>query len=286
MSSVAFHSLDSGTVRVGGAERAWAGVLCTRMMEDILDLDCYPAINEAPLSTLIRMLRPGHYVHDFIRKGDAHQVARALQITMNVELDGHVLEWNRQPVEVFALAINTALALGNDAVRFLARMHGACEIHAWIDGRNRWWIANIIEDGLASGVMRTARQTQYENWPGVIAMLRNSSQSPVVMSYSVTNSFPNFELVSGHDFEKTPWNKMTEAEQLAMAERREAFADLPAHEQWAQAFRALELVRGRELRQDNWKTFRYVHKLSALDLMADDWESRLDRAFPPDEQAA
>lgn len=38
-------------------------------------------------------------------------------------------------------------------------------------------------------VLRRAHQTQYENWPGVVTLLRSTSRTPVVMSYSVTEWF-------------------------------------------------------------------------------------------------
>jgi hypothetical protein len=181
--------MDSGTVRVGGAERAWAASLCTDMMEGVLALDHFPSFKDAPLSTLLRMLKPGHYVHDIIKTGDPHRVAKALQTSLSVELGGHMLEWNGQPVEVFAIALNTALALGSDAVRFSARMHGSCEIHAWVDGRNRWWISDIIEEGLASGVTRSATDALRE-------LARHHRDAAQVIAEPCSHVLQRYRLVS------------------------------------------------------------------------------------------
>jgi hypothetical protein len=74
---------------------------------------------------------------------------------------------------------------------------------------------------------------------------------------------------------------MSEAEQKLMEDKQNAFGELPEHEQWTQAFAALKARDGGlELRPGNWNTFRFSHKLSALDLIAEDWEARLDRVFP------
>jgi hypothetical protein len=88
--------------------------------------------------------------------------------------------------DVFDLVLNTAEILGSDAVRFLARMHGQCEIHAWIESCDREWAAGIIEDGLENRVMRPDM-----GWDAVTALLRDGRDTPVVMSYSVCDEFPS-----------------------------------------------------------------------------------------------
>ena len=35
-----------------------------------------------------------------------------------------------------------------------------------------------------------------------------------------------------------------------------------------------------EIRPEDWPTFRFTHRLSAFDLLAENWESRLDSVFP------
>lgn len=285
MSSVAFHSLDSETVRVGGAERAMASSLCTRILHGVLNYDSFPKLDDAPLDRLVRLVKNGHYIRDYAMRGDVNGTVNALRTALGGF--GDCLAWNGHDVSEFSLALNTALVVGSDPMRLLARMHGQCEIHGWVAGGNRWWLSDIIEEGTTSGVIRTAYQTQYENWPGVVAMLRVTSQTPVVMSYSVTNSFPNFALVSGHDFEETPWGRMTEEQQADMERRMEAFDALDPVEQWNQAFAALTSAdNGLEMKPENWKTFRFTHKLSAFDLLAEDWEQRFNLAFPAAEDAA
>ena len=43
MSSVAFHSPDHVTVRVGGVKRIWACLLCTHIMHGVWGLADFPA---------------------------------------------------------------------------------------------------------------------------------------------------------------------------------------------------------------------------------------------------
>lgn len=257
MSSVAFHSPDHDTVRVGGAERSWASLLCSRIMNSVLGLDDFAVLNRPPLDRLLRMVPGDHYVHDYARRADAGGAARALRTALH-GYDGD-LAWNGHSIDGFTLALNTALVVGGDALRLSARVHGSCEIHGWVDGPNRAWLADVVEDGLASGVLRRAHQTQYENWPGVAALLRRTARTPVVMSYSVTESFPNAELARPPS---KPYSEMAEDEREARD------AEVQAADE------------GLEIRPEDWTTFRFSHCLSAFDLLAEDWESRLDNVFP------
>ncbi len=95
-------------------------------------------------------------------------------------------EFGSPPPEVeFEKQLNTAILIGNDAVILLARLHGQCEIHGYVEGPNRAWLAGIVDGGLASGILRESM-----GWEGVAELLRASEEGPVVTSYSVTDSFP------------------------------------------------------------------------------------------------
>jgi hypothetical protein len=287
MSSVAFHSPDHETVRVGGAERAYAGRLCDRILHGVLDYASFPSMEDSTLSRLKRMIKPDHYLAKYVTSRDDAGLIQGLSNAIGGY--GECLYWNGQPVRGFSLALNTAIVLGSDPLRFSARMHGSCEIHGFVQGEHRAWLASIIDAGMASGVLRAAPQTQYGNWPAVVAMLQTSTATPVVMSYSVTESFPNFAVTSGHDFEEKPWSKMSESEQEAMRERASAFDELDDDDRWRQAFSALTRISDGgcdlEMRPSDWNTFRFTHELSALDLLAPDWTERLDRKFPCSEAA-
>lgn len=274
MSSMAFHCFDK-TVRVGGAERAYAGLLCERLATAILDYKTFPQGETSTLRRLKQLIPQGHYLRPRVDCGDHAGLTQHLDAAI---FCGDALRWRDRPVRGMTLALNTALAVGSDPVRLLARLHGGCEIHVWVDGRDRHWLADVVEEGVASGVMRRAYQAQYDGWPAVLELLRESSQQPVVTSYSVTESFPNFQLVSGHDFEARPWRLMSGDEQLQYERKREEFDYLPVEEQWSRSMPALR-ERCSQLRPGDWREFRFTPGLSALDLVAPDWEQRLDRAL-------
>lgn len=82
------------------------------------------------------------------------------------------------------LASNTALAIGNEPLKLFSRLHNQCEIHAWVAGKHRAWLADTIEEGLEIGMYR-----QGMGWQGVIDLLRSSKRGAVVSEYSVTDSF-------------------------------------------------------------------------------------------------
>ncbi len=87
---------------------------------------------------------------------------------------------------VWGTLMNTTLALGSPPVQLMVRLHAQCEIHAWVAGEDRAWLADVIEEGRASGVMRAR-----SGWEEVVALLRSRSAGEVVTSYSVTEPFPN-----------------------------------------------------------------------------------------------
>ncbi|GAA4304598.1 hypothetical protein GCM10023178_11830 [Actinomadura luteofluorescens] len=37
-------------------------------------------------------------------------------------------------------------------MRFLARLHAQCELHGYVEGPNRAWLADVIDQGPAAGV--------------------------------------------------------------------------------------------------------------------------------------
>ena len=176
MSSIAFHSVDK-TVRVGGRERAYCAVFIDRFFAGIVDIE-------------------GMMMFDGPRK---NAICHALKITSHTNLryvlstnfdstrtiDGE--EWN-----LFNCALNTMVVLGSDPMKFIARVHAQCEIHAWVDGPNRKWFADIVDEGVKIGVLR--KETQgYEGWEEVAKLLHESDEGEVVMSYSVCDSFPPYD---------------------------------------------------------------------------------------------
>jgi hypothetical protein len=142
--------------------------------------------------------------------------------------------------DIFELQLNTALALGSDAIRFCARVHGQCEPHGYVEGRNRAWLAGIIDGGLKAGVLRHETQGYGRGWEDVADLLRQRDNCPVVMSYSVCDGFPSIpEHVEMPDAERDVWYE-------SGGENR-----------WATAMAWLRDIPGLELRPEDWATIRF-----------------------------
>ena|GEM_PF-2104837 len=259
MSRVYFHT-KARTVGIGGRQRATFGALCSKMTHGILDLadTPWPAEASAPFR---RMLKPGHYAFD--SKDDR---TFAMRIRTLVSISDNCWRWNGHEVDMFGVTLNTALVLGSDVVKLAARIHGACELHTWVDGPNREWLAGLIERGLDEGLLIPRIEQPPHEWTDVIALLRERDDEPVVTSYSVCEQFPGPSIALGDDADDA---------------KRDAFYEMDKAAAWDLAMAGLKAQDGGlELAPDNWQTFRFAHKLSALDLASEHWASRLDTAFP------
>jgi len=171
-------------------------------------------------------------------------------------------------LDAFHLVLNTAMALGNDPIRLAVRIFGQGDIHAWVDGSNRSWVADIIDEGLDFGVYRQSLRGTSCGWEDVTSLLRGADDAPVVMSYSVERAFPDGRLT----------------DYVYDEDGMSPFDDLPAEEQWDVAMAGLRSEkrpdrRGLEIKPGDWKGVRFGYGLSMLDLLADDYEERIRRAL-------
>lgn len=185
MSSIAFTTLngtDLQEARVRGVERHLAG----RFVSDSL-LTATGWNNDYGPSEhcrwILEILPQDCYVRDHF---DRHDFFRILRCWLAVGSGEPWLKVGDQRPTVFQLQLNTLLAIGSDPMRLMARLHGQCEIHAFVEGPNRAWLAGIIQEGRQTGVMR-----EQCGWEAVMELLRQADDQPVVTSYSVTDSFPN-----------------------------------------------------------------------------------------------
>ena len=80
-------------------------------------------------------------------------------------------------VDVRPVVANTALVVGDDAVKLAVRLHMQAD-EAYVEGRNRSWLANIIAKGLeAGGVFRPD-----QGWSEVKELLRQTDSIALVAS--------------------------------------------------------------------------------------------------------
>lgn len=118
----------------------------------------------------------------------------------------------------------------------------------------------------------------------------------MVMSYSVTEQFPNryeagWEPPAGTDLRPSwwapgEWAELSDEERESYHSegRDERWSELPGEEQWRIAMEALRAKGGGlRLDPDDWDSFCFGHGLSAFDLTASDYADRLDAALLEDD---
>jgi hypothetical protein len=156
-------------------------------------------------------------------------------------------------ISVSSCALNTLLATGSDPMKLAARLHGQCELHCWVDGRNRHWLADIMAEGRASGIFRANA-----GWEETIRLLKGRDTEPVVTSYSVGDGFPNAGLAVDAGMWSPPGDPDDEERDW------DAWYDLPPDEQWEVCMKALrKTAGGLELRPDHW-TYPAYHFVSPI----------------------
>lgn len=234
MSSVYFHT-PNDTARLHGSERAYFAQLCQGLTWSIFD---YYA--EWDMDKLLILFPASHYVH---KMSTPEAVRTAFFATMFTEL-----KIGDRAIDSFALSLNTALALGSDAVKLAARIHGECELHCWVSGANRQWLAGIIQQGLDCRLYRQA-----QGWDDVMALLVADSDSPAVLSYSGCERFPNSTVAN--------WTSPDDDD--------EAWYELPKDEQWRLAFEGLSANEWLEMAPDRWTDYCFADGYTAMDLVAD-----------------
>jgi hypothetical protein len=146
----------------------------------------------------------------------------------------------------------------------MARLHGQCEIHCYVEAENRLWLANIIESGLEKGIYRKNLDwgdlgLEDLGWNSVITLLGNGCRSPVVTSYSVCDTFPNPCVANFKVIEEgscKDWDKLSEL--------REAWYNLSKDKQWELAIAGLRERIGIELKPENWDDYYFSHGWDAV----------------------
>lgn len=176
MSSVRF---DNGkrAVTLRGRERYWMAHVCNGLAFTAFSPSDF---HSSPCWTRA-IVPPDHYLHRSQRyEDDFHVWLNVSSHNMRHPVTGAMLDG-------FAVVLNTAMRLGSDEVRLLARLHGQCEIHAFVRPDGASFVATLIERGLKIGLYRPAM-----GWEDVRTLLLESASQDraVVTSYSVTDTFP------------------------------------------------------------------------------------------------
>ncbi len=174
MSRMYFHAKDED-VEVAGPDRHWLA----RVSEDI---------GETQLG-LSQFSNKDHWILPLL---DCHGEERHIRSTLR-HGDRKITVGDRE-FEPWTLNLNAAMRLGSRSIKLAVRIHAQCEIHLWVEDKNRGWLAGLIEDALKINVCRPNM-----GWDNVISLMRKDNVGPVFMSFSVTESFPDGVLPYDHE---------------------------------------------------------------------------------------
>ena len=207
MSRIYFHS-QHGEAEVYGSERAYMGIRARDFFVAMLDAwDADDPITKLwPTGTFC----PERY----------HVSGGNLYFKQDMELAcGGYREANitiaGKPYDLLSIVANTALVGGGDALGLMARIHAQCEVHGYVEGPHRAWMADIIERGRADHILRSDM-----GWESVVELLRSRDDGPVVTSYSVCEGFPNSGVTDWKDeHDGDDWYELSSEAQWNMALR-------------------------------------------------------------------
>lgn len=206
----------------------------------------YPPDNPHVLRNI---LSPSHYA----AKETGRQFSHLLSTALRVGMDSEILVVDGKAVNVFSASLNTAVVMGSDPIILSARLHGQCEIHTYVEGANRAWLADIVERGRKSGVFRSDM-----GWESVIEHLRERDDEPVVTSYSVCYQFPN---ASAAGWKPDKVNEEGDGDW-------DAYYDLPNDERWRMGMEALRAKPYMEMRPDHWSNYYFNDGTTGFSLLA------------------
>jgi len=241
VSRIYFHTRDEGEAEVLGSERAHMGLLISDVSAAFI-----PTFSERVLP----FVTEGHYLHEAARSRRPY-FEKDVRLALAHD-SGACLLYNGTPVDSFALQLNTVLAVGNDPLKLLAMIHGQCEIHAYVEGPERDWLAGVIEQGREVGLYRANA-----GWEDVIKLLRGSADAPVVMSYSVCDSFPNASIAD--------WSAPVDDDG---EEDWDAWYELPDGDRWDLAMTGLRSRTDIKSLAPDRLGNRFAHELTLIDIFS------------------
>lgn len=246
MSRVYFNSLD-GESEVRGSERAYAGHTICHGLAMLALSHTLSSFSDRP--AILDWVPKGHYLH----QEPYERFERSFEAAFGSGF-GFLLTHPDEGTayEPFRLSLNTAIAMGSQSVRLLARMHGQCEIHGYMEGEDRAFVADVIERGRCDSVMRPEM-----GWEQVIQHLRATDSEPVVTSYSVTETFPHPGLLEDAGIES-----------FEGEEAYEEWYERSSEVRWEQGITALRRLEDWQLRwkEETFDTQGFGDGVSALDI--------------------
>lgn len=244
MSRIYFHSKSDDEAEIFGSERHYMGGNANALAWGFVHSASY-----FHMDRILSFLPESHH-----RNWNRLDKERSLYhfIVGGIREVGHMVLPDGRKIDPWHMCLNTALAVGSDPMKLSARIHAQCECHCWVDGPNREWLADIIDEGLTTGLFREGLKDHDQGWDSVLELLRKRDDEAIVTSFSVCDGFPNMELCN--------WDYQREKEYYALDYKT----------QWAIAEKNLrESEMGLELTPEEWDYPEYYignHAFTALDL--------------------
>lgn len=246
-----------------------------------------------------RRTQPGHANHDLEQR-----LVSALRIALHV--DGLPLHVAGVDLHTTDVGLNTTLLAGSDLIRLAAKIDGWCEVHAWVEGGDRAWLADLIEQGLRAGIYRQGLWMDNPDsgardkwapmgWDQVVGLLRARDDEPAVMSYSVCDGFPNPDVAGWDPSIDASWRPDWAADSEGLADWRalddsqrqwyrrqhagELWSELPAGRRWEMAMDGLRRSRPwARLAPDTLAAQTFGPPVTVYDLFAPDRDERVRAA--------
>lgn len=307
MSRVYFHT-PSAEYELLGSERAWLAHLAFGPAEAAWGLDGAKSFDRAcAVMEMVPEVPDGefgaNYLHKYWAEGKAQDEANKLvyaawkpgqafggytdieplrrfvdALKLSLRVTGVKLDVAGVRLHSGNIDLNTALVAGSDPIRLAAKIHGWCESHLWVDGPDRVWLAGIIDQGLTAGLYR-----QGAGWDQIKAGLESRDDEPVVMSYSVSESFPN-QFLGGWmppwpEGVPETWDALTAEQRRERDERQDAWYEIDPAEKWRIAFDALTSSKAwLHLTPESLAEVTFSTSVTVYDLFASDRDERIQAA--------
>jgi hypothetical protein len=259
MSRIYFHTQHEGEAEVLGSERAHMGLLTSDLSAALIpsysDREVFALMTPAARRKFAVETYPNGVPMDPVTFAKQGPMLAKDHLRTSFAINGEkIFQHEDKPLDNFELQLNTVLALGSNPLCLFARLHAQCEIHAWVEGPDRAWLADVIQQGLDAGLCRDGM-----GWDKVQELLRSGAEHPVVTSYSVTDGFPN-QYVAGwvgpRDDEGEPLNEDA------------WYDDHTDDERWDLAMAGLRQQKGMEAMSPETLRNGFGHGLSMLDLFS------------------
>jgi hypothetical protein len=186
MSYIGFNTKGREMVKVRGSERAHMQIMFVDIAAAILPRGLGQV---HPLLKIIPKSQQWRWEPQLQGPGALEWV----QIYLSSHSDNK-LEFNGERHNATETVLNTILAMDSNVMSFMAKVWGTCETHGWFPVEDHAYFAKIIRKGRELSILRADA-----GWEAVAEMFEAELSGPVVMTYSVTDGFPNPYVVGLND---------------------------------------------------------------------------------------